>query len=64
MKLQKTQDELVPYMWEQYPNDDQLEMRSAMLKAFHFLTCRYDQEEQERKKIALEIGEKLKLKFK
>lgn len=59
MKLCKTEDEFIEYMWKLYPNDDQLELRTAMLKTFNFLVGRYDQEEKERLKIAEQIRKKM-----
>ena len=59
MKLCKTEDEFVEYMWKIYPNDDQLELRTAMLKSFNFLVGRYDQDE----KIKLEIAEQIRQKM-
>ena len=59
MKLCKTEDEFVEYMWKVYPNDDQLDMRTAMLKTFNFLVGRYDQEEKERQEIAEQIRQKM-----
>ena len=59
MKLCKTEDEFVEYMWKIYPNDDQLELRTAMLKSFNFLVGRYDQDE----KIRLEIAEQIRQKM-
>lgn len=59
MKLCKTEDEFLEYMWKIYPNDDQLDMRTAMLKTFNFLVGRYDQEEKERQEIAEQIRQKL-----
>jgi|688.fasta_scaffold33970_14 hypothetical protein len=59
MKLCKTEAEFVEYMWKIYPNDDQLELRTAMLKSFNFLVGRYDQDE----KIKLEIAEQIRQKM-
>jgi len=59
MKLCKTEDEFVEYMWKLYPNDDQLDMRTAMLKTFNFLVGRYDQEEKERQEILEQIRQKM-----
>jgi hypothetical protein len=59
MKLCKTEDEFVKYMWELYPSDDQLDLRTAMLKSFNFLVGRYDQEEMERKEIQKQIRQKM-----
>ena len=59
MKLCKTEDEFVEYMWKLYPNDDQLDMRTAMLKTFNFLVGRYDQEEKEMQEIAEQIRQKM-----
>ena len=59
MKLCKTEDEFLEYMWKVYPNDDQLDMRTAMLKTFNFLVGRYDQEEKERQEIAEQIRQKM-----
>jgi hypothetical protein len=59
MKLCKTEDEFVNYMWELYPNSDQLDLRTAMLKTFNFLVGRYDQEKKEKLKIAEEIRQKM-----
>ena len=59
MKLCKTEDEFVKYMWELYPIDDQLDLRTAMLKSFNFLVGRYDQEEMERKEIQKQIRQKM-----
>ena len=59
MKICKTEDEFVEYMWKVYPNDDQLDLRTAMLKTFNFLVGRYDQEEKERRKISAEIRQKM-----
>ena len=59
MKLCKTEDEFVEYMWKIYPNDDQLDLRTAMLKSFNFLVGRYDQDE----KIRLEIAEQIRQKM-
>lgn len=59
MKLCKTEDEFVGYMWEIYPNDDQLELRTAMLKSFNFLVGRYDQDEKIRVEIAEQIRQKM-----
>ena len=53
--MRKTEDEFVDYMWKIYPNDDQLDLRTAMLKAYEFLSGKYDHEEIERKKIAEQI---------
>ena len=66
MKLCKTEEELVKYMWDIYPNDNQLELRTAMLKALNFLVGRYDQEEKEREQIREMIQKKMdenRLKF-
>ena len=59
MKLCKTEDEFVKYMWELYPSDDQLDLRTAMLKSFNFLVGRYDQEEKERMEIQKQIRQKM-----
>jgi hypothetical protein len=59
MKLCKTEEELVNYMWESYPNDDQLDLRNAMLKTFNFLVGKYDHEERERKQIQEQIRQKM-----
>ena len=59
MKICKTEDEFVKYMWKLYPNDDQLELRTAMLKSFDFLVGKYDQEEKERKEIQEQIRQKM-----
>ncbi len=56
MKIKKTEEEFVTYMWILYPQDDQLDLRTAMLKAFNFLTGKYDHEEKER----LEISEQIR----
>ena len=53
--MRKTEDEFVDYMWKIYPNDDQLDLRTAMLKAYEFLSGKYYHEEIERKKIAEQI---------
>lgn len=58
MKLCKNESEFVEYMWKLYPNDDQLELRTAMLKAFDFLVGRYDRDER----IGLEIVEQIRQK--
>jgi hypothetical protein len=57
--MKKTEDEFVEYMWQLYPDDDQLELRGAMLKAFNFLSGKYDHEEIERKKISELIKNKM-----
>lgn len=63
MKLCKTEEEFVKYMWEIYPDDNQLDLRIAMLKTFNFLVGRYDFEEQERLKISEKIGHLIDKKF-
>lgn len=62
MKNIKTYDEFVEYMWKTYPRDNQLRERTAMLKAWDFMSGKYDQEEIERNKIAQQIDIKLKEK--
>ena len=32
--MKKTEDEFVDYMWKIYPNDDQLDLRTAMFKTW------------------------------
>lgn len=60
MKHLKTYEDFVNYMWKVYPNDNQLPEREGMLKAYDFMTGKYDQEEKEREKIAKQIGDKMK----
>jgi len=56
----KTEEEFITYMYNIYPNDNQLPEREGMLKAYKFLTGKYDIEEREREKIKKLIGEALK----
>jgi hypothetical protein len=63
MKLVKTEDEFVDYMWKLYPNDEQLPLREAMRLSFDFLVGRYDFSERERKKIQNEIKQKIDQKY-
>lgn len=60
MKKAKTFDEFVDYMHKIYPNDNQLPEREGMLKAYDFLTGKYDYNEIERQKLYKLIGEKIK----
>jgi len=57
--VMKSYDDFVKHMWKLYPEDNMLEQRTAMLKAWDFLTGKYDREEVER----LEIAEQIRLKM-
>jgi hypothetical protein len=62
MKTAKTNEEFIAYMYKIYPKDHQLPEREGMLKAYDFLTGKYDYDEIERKKIYDLIGEQMKAK--
>ena len=49
--MKKSRQEFVDYMWMIYPHDNDLERRTAMLKAYEFLTGVYDSEEKDRLKL-------------
>jgi hypothetical protein len=67
MKVVKTKDELIKWMWKTYPdvaNDSKKDLenylrRSAMLEAYHFLIGVFDEHEKKRKEIADSIYKKL-----
>lgn len=54
--MKKSQQEFVDYMWEIYPQDNDLEKRTAMLKAYEFLTGVYDRHEKERLELLQKIS--------
>ena len=49
--MKKSRQEFIDYMWMIYPLDNDLEKRTAMLKAYEFLTGVYDSEEKELEKV-------------
>ena len=58
--MKKTLAELIDYMWEVYPLDNQIAEREAMLKSFDFLSGKIDKEKQERSEILKQIQQKHK----
>jgi hypothetical protein len=61
MAVVKTHSELSEYMWKLYPKDTlrDYRCREAMLRAYHFLTGRYDAQEKQREQVAEDIYQKL-----
>jgi hypothetical protein len=58
----KTREELVKFMWQEYPNEESLKQqdcRTAMLKAYDFISGKIDQNKKEKAAIAERIFTKL-----
>jgi hypothetical protein len=58
-KLKKTRQELIDYMHEEYPDDEDVLIRMGMLEAYEFLVGIKDEEEKRRKEISKLIKKKL-----
>jgi len=58
-KLKKTQSELSQYIWNKYPNDNQLEIRLAMFESYEFLTGNIDIKEKRLKEQSKYLYNKL-----
>jgi hypothetical protein len=56
-----TSESLIKYMWETYPNDEELPKKNV--KTYDFLSGNYDNEKLEREKIRAEEIDKVSAKF-
>lgn len=56
-------ERLVEYMWEIWPNEEDIDKRTGMLMTYDYLSGKYDSEQKERERIGKMISDKIKKNY-